>query len=423
MYLFCTFVLQNTRRDTRSKMPKLKIVIRSQEIHKNKDGLFDVKIRVTHQGKTRYIGTGIYVDKNQINDNGNIIKHPNSRPYNIKLRKILNVYDQKIFELPTDLKKMSMGSLVAYLREIDTTGRENDFIRHAEKFKNDLFSKGRDSYAISFESMIAAIKEFTGRERIDFNEITSEWLEDFRDFFIKQKRKPNTIAVYQRNIRVVFNDAIKKKLVSRDLYPFYDYTIRTEQTRKRSLDIEDMKKIRDVSLNQTRSRARDLFLLSFYMNGINFKDMLLSRKSDVYKNRLEFNRAKTGRNYSILIQPEAWEIINRYQGNKYLLNFIEYKKEIAKKNRKVPLHKDIVDYTNRLLKKVAGEAELDVPLSTYFARHSLATIARNIGVPKDDIRSLLGHGENSITDIYIDLDLERIDKAMRMVLDAITCKK
>jgi site-specific recombinase XerD len=352
-------------------MPKLKIVIRSQEIHKNKDGLFDVKIRVTHQGKTRYIGTGIYVDKKQINVNGNIINHPNSRQYNIKLRKILNVYDQKIFELPTDVKKMSMGSLVAYLREIDTEGRENDFIRHAEKFKNDLFSKGRDSYAISFESMIAAIKEFIGRERIDFIQITSEWLEDFRNFFIEQKRKPNTIAVYQRNIRVIFNDAIKKKLVSRDLYPFYDYTIRTEQTRKRSLDIEDMKKIRDVYLNQIGARARDLFMLSFYMNGINFKDMLLSRKSDVYKNRLEFNRAKTGRNYSIQIQPEAWEIINRYQGNKYLLNFIEYKKKIAKKNRKVPLHKDIIDYTNRLLKKVAGEAEVNVPLSTYFARHSL----------------------------------------------------
>jgi site-specific recombinase XerD len=382
-------------------MPKLKIVIRSQEIHKNKDGLFDVKIRVTHQGKTRYIGTGIYVDKKQINVNGNIINHPNSRQYNIKLRNILNVYDQKIFELPTDVKKMSMGSLIAYLREIDTAGRENDFLIHAEKIVKDLFSKGRDNYAISFESMIAAIKEFISRDRIDFNEITQQWLQEFYDFFTEQKRKPNTIAVYQRNIRVVFNDAIKKKLVSRDLYPFYDYTIRSEQTRKRSLDIEDIKKIRDVSLSQTKSRARDLFLLSFYMNGINFKDLLLARKSDVYKNRLEFNRAKTGRNYSILIQPEAWEIINRYQG------------------RKVPLYKDITDQTNRFLKKVAGEAKVDVPLSTYFARHSLATIARNIGVSKDDIRSLLGHGENSITDIYIDLDLERIDQAMRTVLDSL----
>jgi site-specific recombinase XerD len=152
------------------------------------------------------------------------------------------------------------------------------------------------------------------------------------------------------------------------------------------------------------------------MNGINFKDLILAKKSDVYKGRLEFKRAKTGRNYSILIQPEAWEIINQYQGNKLLLNILEKKQPGS---RKIPLYKDVTDQTNRLLKKVAGEAEINVPLSTYFARHSLATIARNIGVPKDDIRSLLGHGENSITDIYIDLDLERIDQAMRSVLDAL----
>jgi len=401
-------------------MAKLKIVIRPQEIHKNKNGLYDIKIRVTHQGKTRYIGTGIYIDKKQIDDNGNIVNHPSDKHYNIKLRNILNLYDQKIINYSDRIHKVSMKDLIAYLRQIDIEGRGNDFLLQAEKFKKDLFKKGRGSYAISFESTIAAIKEFKKRERIDFAEITPEWLKDFKSFFTDKKRKPNTIAIYQRNIRVIFNDAIRKKLVSRDLYPFYDYTIRTEHTRKRSLDIEDIKKIRDADLKKGNwIIARDLFMLSFYMNGINFKDLLLARKIDVYKGRLEFNRAKTGRSYSILIQPEAWEIINRYQGNKYLLSFIEYKKKIAKKNRKVPLHKDIVDQTNRLLKKVAGEAEVNVPLSTYFARHSLATIARNIGVSKDDIRSILGHGESTITDIYIDVSLDRIDQAMRTVLDAL----
>ena len=398
-------------------MVKFKAVIRSQESQQTKDGLYDIKIRVTHQGKTRYIGTGIYVEKNQIDVNGNVIKHPNTAHYNIKLRNILNLYDQKIFNLPTNVKKMSMRSLVAYLREIDTEGMENDFLRHAEKYKDDLFKKGRDNYAISFESMIAAIKEFKNRDHIDFIEITSEWLNDFRDFFISKKRSVNTIAIYQRYIRVIFNDAIKKKLISRDFYPFYDYQIRQSQTRKRSLDIEDMKKIRDVSLNQTMSRARDLFILSFYMNGINFKDMLLARKSDIYKGRLEFNRAKTGRNYSIKIQPEAWEIINRYQGNKLLLNFIEKKKPGS---RKIPLYKDITDQTNRLLKKVAGEAKLDVPLSTYFARHSWATIASELGISIDTIAYGLGHQQsNTMTIIYVDFNLKKVDEANRMILDAL----
>lgn len=398
-------------------MPKFKIAIRKQE---NKDGLFNIKIRLTHQGETRYIGTDIYVNRNQIDDKGNIVDHLNSIQYNIRLRNILNLYDQKVLNLSVNIRNMSMRALVAYLREIDTEGRDNDFILHAEKYKDDLFKKGRGSYAISYETTITAVKNFADREYLDFMEITPEWLKKFRDYFIKKGLMINSIAIYQRNIRVVFNDAIKKKLVSRDLYPFYEYRIRQSQTRKRSLDIEDIKKIRDIELKDNRARARDLFMLSFYMNGINFKDLLLARKTDIYKGRLIFNRAKTGRNYSIKVWPEAQEIIDRYPGTRFLLSFIEYKhKVIQKENRKTSLHKDIVDQTNKLLKKIAEEAKLDVPLSTYFARHSLATIARNIGVPKDDIRSLLGHGENTITDIYIDLDLDRIDQAMRMVLNSL----
>ena len=94
-------------------------------------------------------------------------------------------------------------------------------------------------------------------------------------------------------------------------------------------------------------------------------------------------------------------------------------KPVINKDRRFPVYKDVVDYTNRRLKEIAkyDDVKISVPLSTYYARHSLTTIARNIGVPKDDIRSLLGHGENTITDIYIDLDLDRIDAAMRMVLE------
>lgn len=402
-------------------MPKLKIVIRPQKIHQNKDGLYDVKIRVTHQGKTRYIGTGIYVDKKQIDDKGNIIKHPNERDYNIKLRNILNLYDKKILNHPMNMNTVSMQALLRYLREIDIEGRENDFIRHAEKYKDNLFKNNRDNYAFSYESMIKAMKDFSKKGHIDFTEITPEWLQDFREFYLNKNRSLNTIAIYQRNIRVIFNDAIRKKLIPRDAYPFYEYQIKQSQTRKRSLDIEDIKKIRDIDLKKTNYiKARDLFMLSFYMNGMNFKDLLLAKKSDVYKGRLEFNRAKTGRSYSILIQPEAWEIINRYEGEKYLLRIIEYKKKVAKKDFRVPLYKNVVDYTNRLLKKIAIEAEINVSLSTYFARHSWATIASELGISIDTIAYGLGHKQdNTVTAIYVDFNLKKVDAANRLILDAL----
>ena len=400
-------------------MVKLRVVIRPQPEHKDKEGLFNVKIRVTHQGKTRYIGTQFHIRSDQIKD-GSIIDHPQASRYNIKLRNILNLYEEKILDSLGDVNSISMKVLIEYLRHIDIEGRDKDFLLQHEKYITELRKQGRISYANSHETTLNIIKKFTGKEYLEFTEITPEWLKRLHDRYVGKGRKENTIAIYQRNIRTVFNDAIKKKLVSRDLYPFYKYRIRQSQTRKRSLDIEDIKKIRYVELKDNWARARDMFMLSFYMNGMNFTDLLLAQKKDLYKGRLIFNRAKTGRNYSIKIQPEAQEIIDRYSGDKFLLIFIERKKKvIQKKDRRTPLHKDIVDQTNRLLKKVAGEAEVNVPLSTYFARHSLATIARNIGVSKDDIRSILGHGETEITDIYIDVSLDRIDQAMRTVLDSL----
>ena len=57
-------------------------------------------------------------------------------------------------------------------------------------------------------------------------------------------------------------------------------------------------------------------------------------------------------------------------------------------------------------------------LSTYWARHSWATIARSIGVSIDDIALSLGHGDgHDLTRIYLDEDLQKVDEANRRVLD------
>jgi len=402
-------------------MVKFRVVIRNQPGQEDKDGLYNVKIRVTHQRKTRYIGTDFRIREDQIDHTGTIINHDLAGEYNIKLRNILNLYEKKILDYPGNVKMISMRELIQYLRQIDTDGRDQDYYLHHEKYIRDLRKQGRDSYADSHETSLNAIKKFHPGETLEFAEITPEWLKSFRQYLVGKGRMNNTVAIYQRNIRTVYNDAVQKKLVSRDLYPFYDYKIKQEKTRKRSLSIEDIRKIRDVKLEkENERRARDLFMLSFYMNGINFKDLLLARQEDIYQGRYIFNRAKTGRSYSIKIFPQAQQIIDQYPGREYLLDFIE-KKELAikKKGRAVPLYKDVVDWTNKKLKDIAkhDDVKLGVPLSTYYARHSLATIARNIGIPKDDIRSLLGHGENEITDIYIELDIERIDTAMRMVLE------
>ena len=56
-------------------------------------------------------------------------------------------------------------------------------------------------------------------------------------------------------------------------------------------------------------------------------------------------------------------------------------------------------------------------LTTYWARHTWATIAASLDIPRDTIAHALGHGGNTVTDIYIDFDQKKVDDANRRVLD------
>ena len=140
--------------------------------------------------------------------------------------------------------------------------------------------------------------------------------------------------------------------------------------------------------------------------GINTIDLCSLLRGDLIGDRIEFSRAKTHRLYSIKVEPEAEEIIKRYRGDSLLLNFAD-----GLKNYRM--------YYNRLsiaLREIGDSLKLP-GLSSYWARHSWATIAAGLDIPRDTIAHALGHGGNTVTDIYIDFDQAKVDQANRRVLD------
>ena len=161
-------------------------------------------------------------------------------------------------------------------------------------------------------------------------------------------------------------------------------------------------------------------MLMFYFIGINAADLFLARKKDVVNGRLEYKRAKTGKLYSILIQPEAQAIINRYAGTgEYLLNVMdEYKN-----------YKDFLHRMNIGLQQIGamervgrGGKKIREPLfpdiSSYWSRHTWATVAAQLDTPKDIISEALGHEYgSSTTSIYINFNRTKVDEANRKVID------
>ena len=138
--------------------------------------------------------------------------------------------------------------------------------------------------------------------------------------------------------------------------------------------------------------------------GINIVD--LCGLSSVVNGRVEYARAKTHRLYSIKVEPEAAELIEKYKGTRLLLNYADNCTD----------YRFFYRHLNAALHDIA--ADLGLPtISTYWGRHSWATIAASLDIPKETIAAALGHGGNSVTDIYIDFDQAKVDAANRRVLD------
>ena len=175
----------------------------------------------------------------------------------------------------------------------------------------------------------------------------------------------NTISIIFRNIRAVFNYAISEEIISSDCYPFHKFKIKHEATRKRSLTLEQVRQL--IALqpeNEKKEKLRDIFLLMIYLIGINVKDLL--NVKEIVNNRIEYKRFKTGRLYSIKIEPEAMGIIKRYRGTEYLLD--------------IPYRENFTNHLDNTLKKLGkikyGEynkkliTSIEPKLSSYYARHT-----------------------------------------------------
>ncbi|HUX56266.1 MAG TPA: site-specific integrase [Bacteroidales bacterium] len=391
-------------------MASLKPVLKNDFI--KADGKVNIKIRISHDGKTRYIKTPWDIKPRFMNQDGTINnKYPGQSKLNMALYLLLTEYNGILEGIGKDIIYMDINTIVNKLRRHQESGE--GFIRYIKERIRTLKSEKRFSYAETYEATIKHLEACTGKKEILFKEINLEFLNRFERYLLGKDKKINTVRIYLNNIRAVFNHAIDNDIIKQELFPFRKFRVKEERTAKRNLDAGEIRKLLSQELSPARQRALDLFMLSFYLLGMNFKDMLFLTPKSVSKGRIIYRRYKTGGEFSVKIQPEAKALLDKYKGERYLLRFMEGKNL----KRKTEPYKDIVRDTNFLLKKIAKQAGMDIPLSTYFARHSWATIASSIGISRDIIRYALGHDIKTTTDIYLEYDYSQVDQANERVIN------
>ena len=398
-------------------MDKINIKYVQDTRREKKDGSFPIALSIRWNNKTKRIATPYSckidnwdVDKQLYNS-----KEPNYQRKNIHLKEIISKVERFIIDILESREKISENRFydnIIYIVKGKEIIEKYYFVEYIEEFAS---TKTRKTTKEVYEYTKRKIEEFD--PKCTFETIDRSWLTKFERWMIGSGMKTNACAVHMRNIRAVFNYCIDEEYTT--LYPFRKFKIKKEETRKRSLTVEQLRTLRDYPCEEYQIRYRDIFMLMFYMIGINAIDLFHAKDSDVVDGRLEYKRSKTGKLYSVLIQPEAQAIIDKYKGKNYLLNVLD-----DYKNYKDFLHRmgDALKDIGPMERKGLGGKKIRQPLfpdiSSYWARHTWATIAASLDIPKEVISAGLGHEiGSSITSIYIDFNMKKVDDANRAVID------
>ncbi len=231
----------------------------------------------------------------------------------------------------------------------------------------------------------------------------------------------NSSSFYMRNLRALYNKAVKEGLAEQT-FPFrYVYT-GVDRTRKRAVAERMIQELQGLYLGGSKplELARDLFLFSYCTRGMAFVDVVFLRKDDVRGGVISYVRRKTGQRLSVGLEPCMARIIARYTavtaGSPYVFPVLR-STDPAKAYRQYTI---ALNYHNRNLKTIGSMLGLEVPLSSYIARHTWATAAHSHGVPISIISAGMGHTSERTTQIYLDsMDTSIIDEANRGLLEGL----
>lgn len=303
-------------------------------------------------------------------------------------------------------------SLFHFMETIIAKFQQNGKIRTSETYRAALNSFNR------FLSDAKLHEPLLKHGEVMLHEITAELMEDYEGWLNSCGVLANTVSFYMRILRATYNRAVEGGIIE-DRRPFRHVYTGVDKTVKRAVPIQTIKRIKglDLTLMPKLDYARDMFLLSFMLRGMNFVDMAYLRKSDLVNGCISYRRRKTGQLLRIEWTKDMQIILNKYPQNKsdYLLPIVT---EHSANERKV--YRNVNSKVNYALKHISSMIGLSVPLTLYVARHSWASAAKAKGIPLRVISEGMGHDSETTTQIYLaSLDTSIVNKANKLILSMI----
>lgn len=375
------------------------------------NGQHKIRIAVSHNWDTRYIPTSIVIDSLNEFKNGKIVKRSDKELLNAKLKRIYDTYYERCESIEY-ADSLTCTQLVKIITSPINGEQHRKFEDIVEEFLSQIDEDDREKTHKLYKLAAKHFIRFTGPGAL-MEHITPIRINNYLTHLRKSKLSPTSIKIYITLLKVIINYAIKMRYVEYKVDPFVTASIPSAKKRDTHITVEQLKIIRDMVPNQYNvSVVRDIFMLTYYLAGMNLVDMLAY---DFRTNIIDYIRIKTrntkdgDRLTSFAIPDEAKPLIKKYMNkNTGKLVFGKYKTYVSCYNT--------LTRKMKVLKTVAGVTH---NLTLYSARKSFVQHGYDLGIPLSTLEYCIGQSMKEDRPIfnYVSIMKKHADKAIREILD------
>lgn len=403
-----------------------------------------LSLRVIHNRKVKTIALSCYIYREEWDAQNQTVIYPLSDTDRIR-------YLEKVKEK----MQLCMESLTFRIGVIEQQGAytvadiigghslakgEETLSEWVEALVLDLMKAKRKRLAEAYQTVTRGLLKYNDNKDISLNQINSSLIKGFERSLMEQGKKPNTISYYMRNLRSIYNKAIKARRISaKNENPFLGVYTKVKATNKRALTAEEIRLLYNIDFSTLRLnyllkdpdqkavenlyRSWRFFMFCVFAQGMCFIDMAYLRKENIRDGVCSYYRKKTLQQIEVKVNEGMQRIMDSFAEEVKDSSFLF---PIIKNNGKDERlqYETALRLQNRRLRILSELIGVEKKITTHVGRHTFATLVRNGGIPMGVISEMLGHTTEKMTKNYLDsFDRSYSDRAYAMIVDALKSKR
>lgn len=416
-------------------MAKVSLILDTRKTSHKRDGTYPIALSVYHK-KPRYIG----------------LKYSTTVPgwdaINCKLRKsaacdtglryeeINQEIEDKLYrakslirQIGISIEKLTVKALIELIKDSWDNHLQSDIKKKVENnislitWGETLMSRKKSANKPGtskwYSEGIAALIKYNQGKDIKLFDITVSFLKNFEGYHLGRGNSKNTISIYLRAVRAIYNSAIEEDVFVPLKNSFENYSIPSvRRTKKRARTKGNMLNIKSLEYPTGSAlwHAKNYAMIMFYCRGMNFIDLVQLKVQTVTETFMYYGRSKSDHPFAIKIVPELEKILGYYLKGKAPEDYL-FPTNYDGSTKHFQKYKSQRRRMNERLKIIAKDAGIEGEFTTYYIRHSWATIAKYLGVSTEIISEALGHRNLRTTETYLkDFDNSVLDEANALVV-------